>query len=41
MGKWKYVSNTLDLEHRVMGNWYSRRLFTSDDQLHANLHMQE
>ena len=34
-------SYTLGREYRVLRNWYSRLLFTSEDRLCANLRMQE
>ena len=37
----KTLSYTLGREYRVMRNRYSRLLFTSEDRLCANLHVQE
>ena len=35
------ISYMLGREYRVMRNWYSRLLFTSEDRLCANLCLQE
>ena len=38
---WMNVSYTLSREYRMVRNRYSRLLFTSEDRLWANLHVQE
>ena len=38
---WRVISYTLGREYRVVRNRYSRLLFTSEDRLCANLHVQE
>ena len=37
----EYISYTLSREYQVVRNRYSRILFTSEDRLCANLHVQE
>ena len=39
--KMTIISYTLNCEYRVVRNWYSRLLFTSEDRLCANLRVQD